>query len=101
MDERNRPGRRNAEHDRERNQVRGMKKKPPILRIGNNSEHGSIEKYEVRGAFRQQTKSEKNGCRNPDEPRRFLLEKKAQPKNNRQAANRHIQPFHLSQPPSF
>ena len=55
----------------------------------------------MRGAFSQQTQTEKNGRRNPDEPRRFLLEKKAQPKNNRQAAKGHIQRFDLNQPSFF
>ncbi len=78
-----------------------MNEKPPIFRIGENGYHDPVKKHEMRRAFGQQTKSEEDRCRKPDEPRRFLLEKKAQPKNNRQPAKRDIQRLDLNQPAFF
>src|SRR5262249_36425255 len=41
-----------------------------------------VEKNKIRRSFCQQTKSEKNRCRKPHEPRRLLLKEEAQPKKN-------------------
>src|SRR5260370_39828737 len=76
----NRPSCENGEHNGKADKVRRVKKKPPILRLPKDSRYERIEKYEVKRAFRQEGQSEKNRRRHPNEPRRFFLRPKAQPK---------------------
>src|SRR5580765_4280404 len=82
-----------GQHDGQCGKVRRMKKQPPIFCMPKDGKHDRIEKYEVRRALCQQTKPKKNGCRKPNEPRRFLLPPKAQPKDNRQTTKSDIERF--------
>jgi hypothetical protein len=56
----NRPSCENGEHNDKGDKVRRVKKKPPILRLPEDSENYSVEKYEVKRAFCQQGQSEEN-----------------------------------------
>ena len=78
-----------------------MKKNPPIFETRQDGYHDPVEKQQVRRSFRQQTKSEKDRCRKPHEPRRLLFKEEAQPKNDREATKRYIQRFNFNQPAFF
>src|SRR5437868_4895796 len=49
--------------------------------------------------FRQPAQSEKNKWHRPNQPRRFFLFPKTQPKNDRERAERNIEPFNFDQSP--
>src|SRR5438270_902350 len=100
-DKRNGPGGKNAEHDYERHKMRGVKQKSPILVLPKDSQHNRIEKYQKGWTLRQQAKSEKNRCRNPNEPRRLLLSPKTQPKNDGKPAERNVEALDLDQAAFF
>src|SRR5260370_26830810 len=101
LEEWNRPSCENGEHNCKRGEVRGMDKQTPSLRLPEDSENYPVEKYEVKRAFGQQGQSEENRCWQPDEPRRFFLRRKAQPKNNRETGKRHVEPFDFDQSAFF
>src|SRR5882724_3710374 len=101
MQKRNGPGSGNPEHNGDCSKVRRMQKNPPIFRLPKGCQDDRIEKYQMCWALCQEAKPKKNGCRDPNEPWRLLLNPKTQPKDNRQTTKRDIESFDFDQPAFF
>src|SRR5690348_2795315 len=86
LHERNCPGRKNSEHDRDPQQMRRMKQGAPASFLPDDRDHNAIEKYQMNRPFREPAESEKNKRHGPDEPRGFILLPPAQPEDDRERA---------------
>src|SRR5207248_11748157 len=81
--------------------MRWMNQKPPFFHLPKDGKHDCIEKYEMGWTFGQKPKPQNNGCRNPNEPRRFQLDQTAQPKNKRKTTEGDIERFDFNYPAFF